>query len=414
MKILPLVISAALLAGSLPAHAVLDMGMAGDSLTDEYLAGAPGDRSALDLAAKSWVEILAQTRAADFNFGAYNPSPASNWGGSRDTGYEYNYAKSGAVASDATRLLLGTNPNSPLKVPITTTGSSYLSTEINGDASGIGLAGQIAAGKVDTAFIGLGANDFLFRSNLFNANGTSTPLPLANIDLPLAVSQISSSILNAIDTLLNAAPSGSPLNLLVGMVRAQDANGTDARALAIADAVNQTNALIMAGVAARQAAGQHIAMVDLWGWTKDPNDPHHYNADGSVNIGGVSIFPTAVSTDPLAGDLVPYGTPGASTTLCNAQGMCATQQNATHMYTEPEAHPNTLIQALLANQIIDALNTNFGAGIARLTDQEILAIPQYAPAVPVPAAVWLFGSGLLGLVAAKGLRGFSRSGNSTR
>lgn len=401
MKVLPFAVSSVLLACSLQAHAVIDMGMAGDSLTDEYLAGVATDRSALNLAAKSWVQILAQTRGADFNFGTYKPNPADNWGGSRDTGYEYNYAKSGAVASSNTRVQIGTNVNAPIKLPITSTGSSYLSTEINGDADGIGLAGQVAAGKVGTAFIGLGANDFLFRTNLFNSSGASTPIPLANLNLPLAVSEISSSILGAVDTLLNAAPAGQHLNLLVGMVRAQDANGTDARSLAIADAVNQVNTILLAGVDSRKAAGQNIAMVDLWGWTKDPNDPHHYNGDGSVNIGGLSILPTAVSTDPAAGDLVPYGTPGSSTTLCNAQQKCATQQNATHMYTEPETHPNTLIQALLANQIIDALNTNFGTGVTRLSDQEILAIPQYAPAVPVPAAVWLFGSALLGLAGVR-------------
>jgi hypothetical protein len=397
MKNFQLAFAGGMLALSLQAHAAINFGMAGDSLTDEYLAGANGDRAALNLAAKSWVEILAQTRGADFNFGAYKSDPNNNWGGSRDTGYEYNYAKSGAVASDATRMLIGTNVNSPLKFPITASGSSYLSTEINGDADGIGLAGQVGAGKVDTAFIGLGSNDFLFRTNLFNASGASTPIPLANLNLPLAVTQISDSILGAVDTLLNAAPAGTKLNLLVGMVRAQDANGTDARAQAIGAAVDQINSILLAGVASRKAAGENIATVDLWGWTRDPNDPHHYNADGSVRIGDLTIMPGAVSTDPLAGDLAPYGTPGASTTLCNAQGMCATKQNATRLTTEPQPHPNSLIQALLANQIIDALNTNFGTDVARLTDQEILAIPQYTPEVPVPAAVWLFGSGLLGL-----------------
>jgi hypothetical protein len=408
MKALQFAFAGGILAIALHAHAEINFGMAGDSLTDEYLAGAATDRSALNLAAKSWVEILAQTRGDDFNFGTYKPDPNNNWGGSRDTGYEYNYAKSGAVASDATKLQIGTNVNAPVKLPITSTGSSYLSAEINGDASGIGLAGQVGAGKVDTAFIGIGANDFLFRTNLFTASGSSTPIPLANLNLAAAVTDVSSSILGAVDALLNASPAGTQLNLLVGMVRAQDANGSDARALAIKAAVDQINAILAAGVASRQAAGRSIASVDLWGWTQDPNDPHHYNADGSVNIGGLSIMPGAVSTDPLAGDLVPAGTPGASTTLCNAQGMCASKQNATRLTTEPQPHPNTLIQALLANQIIDALNVNFGAGVARLTDQEILAIPQYAPAVPVPAAAWLFGSGLLGLAGFSRRRGANR------
>jgi hypothetical protein len=402
MKYLKASLLGGCLALSLQANAAIDFGMAGDSLTDEYLAGATGDRAALNLAAKSWVEILAQTRSTDFNFGAYKSDPKNTWGGSRDTGYEYNYAKSGAVASDATRLQIGTNINAPIKVSIAASGSSYLSTEINGDADGIGLAGQVGAGKVGTAFIGIGANDFLFRTNLFNSSGASTPIPLANLNLPLAIAQISESILGSVDTLLNAAPAGTQLNLLVGMVRAQDAAGTDARALAIADAVDQINAILVSGVASRKASGYSIGTVDLWGWARDPNDPHHYNADGSVRIGDLTIMPGAVSTNPLDGDLVPAGTPGASTTLCNAQGMCASKQNATRLTTEPQPHPNTLIQALLANQIIDALNVNFGAGVQRLTDAEILAIPQYAPEVPVPAAAWLFGSGLLGLA------GFSR------
>jgi hypothetical protein len=197
---------------------------------------------------------------------------------------------------------------------------------------------------------------------------------------------------------------------LVALIRAQGGAGGDPRSLAINAAVNQINANLLAEIANLQAAGQHVATVDLWGWTNDPNDPHHYNADGTLTIGGLTISPTAVSTDPLAGDLVAAGTPGASTTLCNAQGMCATQQNATHWFTEPEAHPNTLIQGLMANQVIGVLNNNFGAGISLLSDNELLAIPQYSPsAVPLPAGAWLFGSGLIGLVGATKRRRCVRS-----
>lgn len=406
MKISLGIVTVACLAVSLQAHAIINMGMAGDSLTDEYLASAPGDQSGLNLAAKSWVQILAQTRSANFNFGAYKPDPLNNWGGTRDTGYEYNYAKSGAVASNNTVVQLGAPGSTHVDFtqPITATGSSYLSAEINGDPAlpgDIGLKGQISAGKVDTAFIGIGANDFLFRNNVFGylPPYSSTPLPLVDLNLSAVVTDVTNGILAAVNTSLNAAPGGN-LNLLVALVRPQS-SGNDARAQAINTAVTAINNNLLAGIADLQAQGKHVASVDLWGWASDPNDPHHYNLDGTITIGGLTISPTAVSTDPLAGDLVPAGTPGASTTLCNAEGMCATEQNAMHFYTEPVAHPNTLIQGLLANQVIGALNDNFGAGIALLSDSELLAIPQYTPSVPVPASAWLFASGLLGLAEAK-------------
>ena len=72
------------------AQAALNMGMLGDSLTDEYLP-AP-NFSHTDLAAYNWVQILSLTRADYFNFGEYRGED-DYWPDRRDAGFEYNFAK---------------------------------------------------------------------------------------------------------------------------------------------------------------------------------------------------------------------------------------------------------------------------------------------------------------------------------
>ena len=41
---------------------------------------------------------------------------------------------------------------------------------------------------------------------------------------------------------------------------------------------------------------------------------------------------------------------------------------------EDGLHPNTVIQGLMANEVLKALNAAYGAGIELLTDEEILAL----------------------------------------
>ncbi len=350
---LPVLATLLLLAGQ--AQAVVNFGAVGDSLTDEYLKA--NDQAANDLAAHNWVQILAETRSAYVSFGAYRPSPTDNWGGSRDTGYEFNWAKSGAAASSQTRM----NVTGFGSVSITAFGSDYASTQA------AGLAGHISSGKVDTVFIGVGANDFYFRTNWLDMSGNATPIALADLNLPLMVTEVTNGILNAVDTALAAGN----VRVLVAVVHVRDEAFTDARSVAITAAAQQVNANLAQAVAARAANGKTIAMVDLWGWAVDGSDPHHRNPDGSLTVGGLHITNTAASLSPAMGDLAAAGSPGASAILCTSTGSCATAQHATHATAEDGLHPNTVIQALLANQVIKALNANFGESIPVLSDADI-------------------------------------------
>jgi hypothetical protein len=82
------------------------------------------------------------------------------------------------------------------------------------------------------------------------------------------------------------------------------------------------------------------------------------------------------------------GQPGTS--LCTSHGFCATRDYAENFSVEDGLHPSTVIQGLLANEAIAALNGLLDPGdqMALLTDQEIIAA-----AVPEPAADPCEGSG---------------------
>ena len=340
------------------AQSATRIGAIGDSLTDEYLEA--NDLAAVDVAAWNWVQILAHTRTAQLNFGSYRPSPADNWGGSRDTGYEYNWAKSGGAAANQTRL----NVTGFGIMPITVFGSDYISTQTTG------LVAQISAGQIDTVFIGAGANDFYYRTNWLDASNNATPIDLASVNLSAMVTEVSNGVIDAVDNVLAAGN----VQVLVAAIHIREEGQTDARALALLDAANQVNANLAAAVTARQAMGKTIGMVDMWEWGSDVADPHKLNADRSFSLGDIVVTNTAASANTADGDVAALGTPGSSATLCTYTNLCATSHHPTHFTADDGLHPNTLVQALLANEVIQALNTHFNAGIAPLTDAEIQAL----------------------------------------
>lgn len=98
------------------------VGILGDSYSDEYQFYAPHREKA-----RNWVEILGSTRSIDF--GEFR---TSSWGGPRNSGFAYNWAKSGA-----------------------TTASMIAEKQHEG------LADQIAKGDVAIAVVFVGGNDFI-------------------------------------------------------------------------------------------------------------------------------------------------------------------------------------------------------------------------------------------------------------
>lgn len=364
---------AVLLASSGLTQAQINFGALGDSLTDEYLQ-VPNQAST-DLAANSWFEMLADLRGSDFNFGQFNPAP-NYWPDRRDSGYEFNWAKAGGAASYNTVLNIdfGVAAGQPLGAIVSTIslddplfdGGSYV-----GDQA-IGLAGQIANDEVQVAFVGGGSNDFFYRTTLFDVNQVRYEDPSA--DPAAEVADIASSILAHVDTLLaaGAASTSGDVELLVALLPPGTA-AEGAESQEIIDAINAVNDILIAG-----AAERGVATVDLFGFTLDTN---RTNPDGSVNIGDLTISPDSVAT---AHDLSADGTG-----LCNSFAECALPSHATKYIAEDGIHPNTAIEGLIANQVIDALNIGYGYNVALLTDAEILSLTGVSE-VPVPPAMAFF------------------------
>ncbi len=140
------------------------IGIMGDSNSDEYRAddargGAFGDTTF------NWMEQLVLDRG--LNFGRWG-----TWGEPRRTGYEYNWARSGATASS-----------------LLTSGQHT------------GLAQQVAEGKVSLVFVWIGENDFHL------SNGTYEEIysgALNDAAVQAKEEQVVADITKAVDTVLEA------------------------------------------------------------------------------------------------------------------------------------------------------------------------------------------------------------------
>ena len=336
------------------AYAQLNIGVVGDSLSDEYLpTNVDGNKFHTDLAADNWVEILGLLRSADINFGSYQAPPDSGWADNRAYGYEYNWAKAGGAASRNSVIKVGS-----WNLAIDGLGSAY------GDTQATGLAQYIFDGQVDTAFVGLGSNDFFYQTRAFNLAGddfargtldTSDPVWQNTIAI-----DVSDAILSHIDTLISA---GS-VNILVGLIPPGTASG--AQDPGVLAAITQANTLLLSGALSRGIAAD--AIIDLWGWT---GDPERLDAEDNVIIGNLLVLAATEATDP--NDLSDPNDPLSSGPgPCDSSGACATTENATKYIANDGLHPNTAIQALMANEILAALNSAYGADIDLLSDEEIL------------------------------------------
>lgn len=323
----------------------LNMGMLGDSLTDEYLP-APNPANT-DLAAYNWVQILALTRAQHFNFGEFR-GPDNYWSDVRDAGFEYNWAKVGTAASSATRLRIARIFKMKAQSPFM--GSSYIQQQV------IGMAPYVQRGEVNVVFIGAGSNDFFYQTSNFTMSGKAQPLKNAVISQDF-VDSVAGSLLAAVDS-LQAAGDVKVLLALVPMGTASEDNGSVEAVLAGIAAVNE---ILVAG-----ASERGVGVVDLFGFA---SDPERSNADGSVNIGGMAL---AIDSAATEADLAPGD--GRQTAACNSAELCALPSHANHYRAEDGLHPNTAIQGLIANQVLQALNENFAAKIELLTDEEILSL----------------------------------------
>jgi phospholipase/lecithinase/hemolysin len=316
-------------------HALVNMGAVGGSVTDEYLA-AP-TRVETDLAAFSWVEIISLKRANEVNFGEFRSGEAP-WPDKRHAGYEYNWAKVGAAAGNEARVQFSLFK---LKIDNFFVGSEYLEKQVDN------ILSSVESGQIELVSIGAGSNDFLYETHRFDLAGNMTR---NNVDPDAAFADSVSNSLLAQAARLKAAGA----KVLLALVPSFTAGGP--ADLPTQQSIDITNAALISG-----AAELGIAIVDMYGFER--------NADGGVTVGGVTVVGGTAATDA---DLVPAGTPGAGD--CYASGLCAGPTHKTKYAAEDGFHPNTIIQGLIANQVIEIMNSFYGTSITPLTEQEIVSL----------------------------------------
>ena len=358
----------------------VNLALLGDSIVDDYLG--PSGNGNTNLAAGSFGQVMAATRGNVFNFGDYRAptsNPADQWDSIRKFGYEYNWATAGATASvqdynfDYTgRNVSGTPGVAPdedyVEVPI----GSNLSSQV------AGLTPLIQAGEIDTAIIAAGPNDFFFHTTVFDqAQGGSYDAPDAAID-DAFINYVADSILDAID----AIQAAGDVDIILG----------ELAEVPVYDQVKLDGIAAVNEILKVEAAARGVVVIDLLEWTTagDHVDPE----TGNINVGHVEV-----EYGSAAFWLADTSTEGDGE-FCTFEGRCPLDSHATKFLSEDGMHLNTMMQGLLANEFITALNDNFGHDIELISDRELLNLAGVA-AVPVPAAVWLFGSALLGLAGIK-------------
>jgi hypothetical protein len=298
--------STALFSGSVaaaPATAPtrLEGGLAilGDSFYDEYQGTSPRGGAYTDVTYNP-VELLVRLRGVDL--GRWG-----QWGEPRREGYEYNWARSGA------------NSNSMIS-----------------QGQHTSAAAQIAAGKVDYVYIGIGANDF----NPYHG-GTYKSIYAGTMSAKALNDKIKGAVRNvalAVDTVQEAGPKGVVITLFTqwdldpALPRLFPDVAGRRRVAETIDAVNE-------GLKA-MAAEKGVAVFDQ-NQVGRAILPQLKN--GSLDFGGERISFMENGDEPH------------------------------HARLADGQHLGTVVSGLSANYyFIDTFNRAFGLNIPRLTDEEIL------------------------------------------
>jgi lysophospholipase L1-like esterase len=235
------------------------------------------------------------------------------WGSPRNAGYKYNWALSGA-------------------------NSSTLLSE----GQHTGLAGQAASDGVLTAVLAIGSNDFnpassLTYFNIYNGFWSSSQIQsyvsqtLANIETALATVRaagISVVLANLLDP--GATPAAAPY-----FPTATSRDRVDA-------AIQSVNAGLK-----NLAQKYQSPLMDWHGLQKAILGPNA-NLHSTLTLGNVNL--NLRGSDPGPPNSVP-----------------------TDAFVSDGFHPNTAMQGIFANLLLQALDSGYGAGLALFSEQEILS-----------------------------------------
>lgn len=298
-----------------PPDATIHLGILGDSASDEYRAD-DNRGGAYAETTLNWVELLVRYRGLDVG-------PWGNWGGTRRSGYEYNWALSGATAED-----------------VVSQGQPQ------------GLAAQVAAGKVNTVILYVGANDFAIWNGTFQAiyDGSLSGQ---------ALTDHLNTIIQDYATAIDIVRAAGPVNMIVTTVADRSRGPTfiatfpdPVRRQAVSNAIAMVDAGIQSVVDARPG----VVLVDFFNPLSDPDILPRIDKDSNFIVGGQVIQSQADGDEPH------------------------------HVIIGDHDHTGTVGGGLLANFLfVDTVDAHFGGTLVPFTDQEILTNAGIFPGVNWPS-----------------------------
>jgi lysophospholipase L1-like esterase len=262
--------------------------------------------------ATNWPGLLVMFRGVDMGPTAAQAG-TNTWGSPRNAGYEYNWALSGATS--ATLLSEGQHT---------------------------GLAGQAASDGVHTAVLAIGSNDFNPQSSSAYLNIYFNLWSSATIQN--YVDQTLTNIETALATVRTAGVSVVVANLL-------DPGATPAAASVLSNATgrDRVDAAIQSVNAGLKTLAQkyQVPLMDWHGLEKAILGPNT-NLYATLTLGNVNL--NLRGSDP--------GPPNSA---------------PTNAFVSDGFHPNTAMQGIFANVVLQALDSGYGAGLALFSEQEILS-----------------------------------------
>ena len=263
--------------------------------------------------ATNWLGLVVMYRGV--NMGPTAAQAGTNtWGSPRNAGYKYNWALSGAN-----------------------------STTLLSEGQHTGLAGQAASDEVLTAVLAIGSNDF-------NPESSSAYLDIyfgfwSSAQIQMYVNQTLANVETALVTVRSAGISIVLANLLdpgstPAVVTSIFSNATDR------DRVDAAIQSVNAGLK-NLAQKYQVPLMDWHGLEKailGPNSSLH----STLKLGNVNL--NLRGSDP--------GPPNSA---------------PTNAFVSDGFHPNTAMQGIFANVVLQALDSGYGAGLALFSEREILS-----------------------------------------
>jgi lysophospholipase L1-like esterase len=261
--------------------------------------------------ASNWVSVLVQFRGIDMGPTAAQAG-TNSWGPPRNQGYEYNWALSGATSAD-----------------------------LLAEGQQTGLAAQAGSDGVTSGVLDIGANDF--NPAVSDAYEAIYFGEWTSAEIESYVDQTVSNVETALATVKAAG-----VSMVLGNI--VDPGITPAVEAYFPDAASRQ--LVTAAVHSANSGIKNLAQkyqVPLMDWYGLQSAVFGSNASlhSTILVGNVAI--NLRGSDPGPPDWAP-----------------------TSAFVSDGFHPNTVVQELLANLILQAFDSSHNAGVALFTEEEIL------------------------------------------